>query len=88
MEKYWRNHLVIDIGIAVASAAALWSLPIAGVGPIFIADADAVPEVLSKWLAGCLTLIGLIIATTGFLTSLLQNDDFAPLAKSASVSQL
>ena len=88
MKWYWSYHRIADPVVAAILAACLWSAPFAGFEPFFNVNAGELRDILSRWLAGCLTLIGLIIATTGFISSLLQTDDFAPLAKSASVSQL
>lgn len=86
--RYWARHLIVDPLASIMIAAGLWFAPLVGAGPYFQIDPSSLGDVLSRWLPGSLTLIGLIIATTGFLTSLMQNDDFAPLAKSSSVSQL
>ena len=88
MAFYWQHHLFIDLVLAVIVSVCIWLAPNMGVEPLLFADPVVLPEILSRWLAGCLTLIGLIIATTGFLTSLMQSEEFAPLAKSASAAQL
>lgn len=88
IKNYWSIHHWADPICAVLIAACLWLAPSFGVEPWFFSEPHGLSDTLGRWLAGCLTLIGLIIATTGFFSSLLQTSDFAPLAKSASVAQL
>ncbi|MEM7779477.1 MAG: hypothetical protein AAF697_03685 [Pseudomonadota bacterium] len=88
MKRYWQNHLWIDPLAALIMASTLWLAPAFG-GPVYFEVClTELPTRLASWLVGNLTLMGLIIATSGFLTSVLETSDFLPLAKSKSASQL
>ncbi len=88
MTYYWRNHRLTDFLAAMAAAAAFWIFPRFYGIVLFHIDLEMLPDLLSRWLAACLTLIGLIVATTGFLTNMIEKAEFLPLAKSKSSYQL
>ena len=78
----------MDILSAGALTALLWGAPALGLEIFWTVQPEFLANMLSRWLAATLTLMGLIIATTGFVSSILEKPEFAPLAKSSSKAQL
>jgi hypothetical protein len=88
MKRYWQRHLLIDPVIAATITGCLWLLPESGFEAYWLVTAQDHQDILLRLLPGNLTLMGLIIATTGFLSSTLEKEEFSPVAKSSSSAQL
>lgn len=88
MVNYWHNQTKLDMACALVLSVAVWQLPKVGLPVLFLIDKNALVIAARTWLGPILTLLGMMSATTAFLFTVIDRDEFAGLRKSSSESQL
>lgn len=88
MVVYWDHQAKADAALAAIGSLLFWSVPNLGFPVIFTVNAEAVVTAARTWVGPTLTLLGMMAATTAFVFSVVDRNEFALLKESSSESQL
>jgi hypothetical protein len=88
MVTYWKFQTVIDVAVAALCSILVWVLPQKGFPAFFVIDHAALTTAGRAWVAPSLTLLGMMSATTAFVFSVVDRQEFSILRSSTAEAQL